>query len=98
MPCAGEVNRIETGAHQHLFAIKRPAFDENAVAMLAADFVGQMVRDRELQEVAGNSFVTEDRPRVFDRRANVEILRLRIVSRNEIETARVFVVNAGRDS
>src|SRR5437588_12760937 len=55
-----------------------------------------MVRDRELHEVARNSFMTQNRPRIFDRRADVKILRLRIVSWNEKETDRVFVVNAGR--
>src|SRR5437667_12363792 len=43
-----------------------------------------------------DSFVSEDWPRIFDRRANVKVLRLRIVSRNEIEAGRVFVVNTGR--
>ena len=38
----------------------------------------------------------ENRPRIFDRRANVKILRLRIVGRNEKEAGRIFVVNAGR--
>ena len=54
-----------------------------------------MIRDRQLHEVTRNSFVTQDRPRIFDRRANVKILRLRIVSWDEKETHRVFVVNAG---
>src|SRR2546421_251991 len=63
--------------------------------MLAADFVWQVIGDRELQEVAGDSFVTQDRPRVFDGRANVEILALRIVSRDEIKARRVLVVNSG---
>src|SRR6476620_826756 len=64
--------------------------------MLAANFVSQMIRDRELQEVSGDSFVTQDWPRVFDGRANVEVLTLRIVSRNEIKAARVLIVDAGR--
>src|SRR5207248_6053899 len=64
--------------------------------MLAADFVWQVIGDRELQEVAGDSFVTQDRSWVFDGRANVEILALRIVSRDEIKTRRVLVVNARR--
>src|SRR6266487_5443118 len=41
-----------------------------------------------------NSFVPEYRSRLFDRCANVKILRLWIVSRNEIKTGWVFVVNA----
>ena len=44
--------------------------------MLPANFVLQMIGDRELQEMPGNSFVPENRPRIFDRRANVEVLRL----------------------
>ena len=66
--------------------------------MLAANFVGEMIGDRELQEVSRDSFVPEDRPRIFDRGANVEILRLRIVSRDEIEAAGVFIVDARADS
>src|ERR1043166_2264847 len=55
-----------------------------------------MVRDRELHEMARNAFMAEDRPWVFDRRANIKILRLQIVSRNKKETAWVLVVNTGR--
>src|SRR5437773_12141007 len=43
-----------------------------------------------------NTFVSEDRPRIFNRRADVKVLRLRIVSRDEKETGRVFIVNTGR--
>src|ERR1051326_2100894 len=53
-----------------------------------------MVRDRELHEVAGNAFVAENRSRVFDRRADVKVLRLRVVGRNEKEPRRIFIVNA----
>ena len=88
--------RIKPGAHQHFFAVKRPAFDENAVLMLTANLVRQMIRDRELQEMPGNSFMPENRARIFDRGADVKVLRLRIVGRNEIETGRVLVVNTGR--
>ena len=35
-----------------------------------------MVGDRDLQEVAGDSFVPEDGARVFDRRTDVEVARL----------------------
>src|SRR4029077_15838261 len=37
----------------------------------------------------------KNRPRVFDRGADVEVLTLRIVSRDEVEAAVVFVVDAG---
>ena len=70
------VVRIKAGPQQHLFAVKRPAFDEDAIAMLPPDLVRQMVGDRELQEVSGNSFMPEDRPRIFNRGANIEVLRL----------------------
>ena len=90
----GGIKRIKASAHQHLFAVKRPAFDEDAVRVLPADLVFQMIRDRKLQEVSGDSFVAEHRARIFDRRANVEVLTFGIVSRNEIETRRVLVVNA----
>src|SRR5207253_96202 len=73
-----------------------PPFYENAVFVLPANFVAQMIGDRKLHEMTGDSFVTQNWPRIFDRRANVKILRLRIVSRNEIETGRILVVNTGR--
>ena len=38
--------------------------------------------------------MAEDRPRIFNRGANVEVLRLRIVCRNEEETGRVLIINA----
>src|ERR1051325_7267494 len=44
----------------------------------------------------GNSFVAQNRPRIFNRRANVKVFRLRIVSWNEKETGGVFVVDSGR--
>src|ERR1043165_4327036 len=53
-----------------------------------------MVRDRELHEVAGNAFVAENRSRILDRRADVKVLRLRVVGRNEKEPRRLFIVNA----
>src|SRR5438045_9740044 len=87
---------IKTGPHQHFLAVEGPAFHKNSVAMLPPDFIRQMVRDRELHEVAGNSFMTKHRSRIFNRRANVKVLRLRIVGRNEIETGRIFVINTGR--
>src|SRR5205085_3598157 len=89
------VLRVKAGAHEHLLAVKRPAFDEATVAVLAADFVAELIRDRELHEMAGNSFMAEDRARVFDRGTDIEIFRLGVVSRNEIKAGRIFVVNAG---
>ena len=44
----------------------------------------------------GNALVSEDWPRVFNRCANVKVLRLRIVSRDEKKAGWIFVVNAGR--
>src|SRR5437762_9969347 len=79
----GGVHRIEAGTHQHLFAVKRPTFDEKAVAVLAANFIAQMVRDRELKKMSRDAFVPENRPRIFDGRTNVEVLALRIVRGNE---------------
>src|SRR5438876_12255048 len=64
--------------------------------MLATNFIFQMVGDRQLQEVSGNSFVTENRAWVFNRGANVKVFALRIVGGDEIEASRVFVINAGR--
>src|SRR5205807_1332639 len=90
------VLRVKAGTHEHLLAVKRPPFDEDTVAVLAADFVGEMIRDRELHEMAGNSFMAEDRARVFDRGADVEIFRLGAVSRDEVKARRILVVNAGR--
>ncbi len=55
-----------------------------------------MIGDRELQEVTRNAFMTQDRARVFDRRADVEVLAGRVVRRNEVKAAVVFIVNAGR--
>src|SRR5438552_18465545 len=62
--------------------------------MLPANFIGQMIGNRELQEVPRNAFMSEDRSWIFDRGANIKIRRLWIVSRDEIETGRVLVVNA----
>src|SRR5205807_6693073 len=63
---------------------------------LAANLVGQMIGNRELQKMSGNSFVAQDRSRIFNRGANIEVLRLRIVSWDKIKAARVLIVNAGR--
>src|SRR4051794_11615227 len=64
--------------------------------MLSANFVLQVIRDGDLKKMSGNSFMSQDRPGIFNRRADVEILRLRIVGGNQIETGRVFIVKAGR--
>src|SRR5687767_1542661 len=40
--------------------------------------------------------MAQDRPRVFDGGANVEVLTCRVVRRYEVEAAVVFVVKAGR--
>ncbi len=55
-----------------------------------------MVRDRELEEMSGNSLVPENWPRIFDRRPDVEVLRVRVVCRDEIESGRILVINARR--
>src|SRR5882724_13205872 len=52
-----------------------------------------MIRDRELHKVTGDSFVPKNRPRIFDRSAQVKVLRLRIVGGNKKEPDRVFIVN-----
>ena len=83
---------IEPGAHQHLLGVEGPALDEHAVLVLAADLVAQVVRDRELQEVPGDPLVAEDGARVFDRRPYVEVAALRVVGRDEVEAARIVVV------
>src|SRR5206468_10687109 len=87
---------IETDATQQHYAKQRPPFDEHRIFMLPPYFVIQMIRDRELEKMSRNSFVSEDRPRVFNRRANIKILRLQIVSWDEKESGRIFVVNARR--
>src|SRR5436309_5153511 len=87
---------IEPAAHEHLFAVQRPAFDHDVVRMLTADFILETVRDRELKKVAGDALVTENRPRVFNGRANVEVPALRIVCGNEIKAGWILVVNSGR--
>src|SRR5439155_25421005 len=44
----------------------------------------------------GDTLVPEDWPGIFNRRANVKILRLWVVGGNEKETSWIFVVNPGR--
>src|SRR5438128_2396983 len=67
------VVRIKAGPHQHLFAVKRPAFDKHSVFVLAPDFVAQVICDGELEKMAGNTFVSKDWPRVLNCRANVKV-------------------------
>ena len=64
--------------------------------MLTAYLVAEMIRDRDLHEMPRNSFMTKDRPRIFNRSPDIEVLRLRIVSWNEKEAARVFVIKTWR--
>src|SRR5262249_2031691 len=68
------IHRIKPSAQQHFLAVKRPAFDKDSVAMLPPDFVGQMVGDRELHEMSGNSFMAKDRSRIFNRRPDIKVL------------------------
>ena len=58
--------------------------------MLSSDFVCQVVGDGKLQEMTGYSFVAKNGPRLFDCGANVKILRVRIVSGDEIKTGRTL--------
>src|SRR5258708_34586126 len=54
-----------------------------------------MICNRELEKMSGDTFVSEDWPRIFNCCANIKILRVRIIRRNEKETCRILVVNAG---
>ena len=64
--------------------------------MLTPDFVAQVICNRELEKMAGDTFVPKDGPGIFDGSSNIKVFRLRIVSRNKEETCWVFVVNARR--
>ena len=55
-----------------------------------------MVRDRELEEMPGNPFVPQNRPRIFNRGPDVKVLRIRVVGWDEIEAGRIFIINARR--
>src|SRR5215469_14730511 len=55
-----------------------------------------MIRDRELEKMAGDTFVPEDGSGILDGSSNIKVFRLRIVGWDEKETGRIFVVNAGR--
>src|SRR5439155_2172838 len=64
--------------------------------MLATDFIIHVICDGELEKMSGDTFVSEDWPRIFNCCANIKILRVRIIRRNEKETGRILVVNARR--
>src|SRR6266536_5008369 len=55
-----------------------------------------MIRDGDLQEMSRNAFVAEDGPRIFDGGADVEVAALRVVGRDEKESAVVGIVDARR--
>src|ERR1044071_7001603 len=55
-----------------------------------------MIGDRELHKMPGNTFMSEDWSWIFDRCANIEILRFRVVGGNEKESGRGLVINTGR--
>src|ERR1041385_7905809 len=63
---------------------------------MPADLVGEVIGDRDLQEMPGDTFVSEQRARVFDGRADVEVAALRVVGWDEVEAAVVGVVDARR--
>src|SRR5438477_11401029 len=63
---------------------------------MAPDLIGEVIGDRDLKEVAGDPFVSEDRSWIFDGRADVEVAALRVVRRDEVEAAVVDVVETGR--
>src|SRR6266436_2181619 len=46
--------------------------------------------------MSGNSFVSEDWSGIFNCGANIKILRLRVVGRNEKESGWVLVIHTGR--
>src|SRR5258708_38854990 len=55
-----------------------------------------MIGNRKLKKMSGNTFVSQNRSWVFNRRTNIKILRFRIVCRNEKESGWIPIVNAGR--
>src|SRR5258705_6768918 len=92
----GRVLRIEALAREHLFAVQGPALHEDVVAVLPPDLVRQMIRDRDLEEVARDALVAEDGPWILDGCADVEVAALRVVGGDEEEPLRVLVVEPGR--
>src|SRR5258708_771870 len=63
---------------------------------MSSDLVLEVIRDRELEEVTGDPLVAKDGARVLDRGADVEVAALRIIRGDEIEAARVSIVDAWR--
>src|SRR6266542_3210028 len=55
-----------------------------------------MVRDRQLEKMTRNAFVSEDGPRIFDGGADVKVAALRVVGRNEIKAGRIGIVDPRR--
>src|SRR5215469_9951814 len=96
LPLRRRVVWIETLPHQQLLAVKRPSFREYRVAVLPANLIGNVIRNRYLQEMSGNALMAQDGARIFDRRANVEVVALRVIGWDEIETARILVIDTGR--
>ena len=66
--------------------------------MLATNFIAYVISDGELEKMSRNPFVPKNRPRIFNRGANIKILGLRVISRNEEKTGRILVVNTWGDS
>src|SRR5260370_27362602 len=77
------VVRVEASPHQHLFAVKRPAFDEHAVLVLTPNLIPQMICDLELKKIPVNTFVSEDWPRIFNAPPTIKVFPLRLVIRTE---------------
>ena len=73
LPRAGIVV-VEPLTHQHLFAVERPAFGEDAVVVHVPDEIRIVIGVAELQEVPGYALVAEQRqhrlPRLLRRRSS----------------------------
>src|SRR5690349_18483617 len=46
--------------------------------------------------MSGNAFMTKDRSRIFNCCPDIKVLRVRVISRDEIKAGRVFVIKSGR--
>src|ERR1700685_588562 len=68
--------RVEAAPQQHLFGIERPAFDENSILMMPANFILQVICDGDLQKMAGYALVPENRPGFLDSGTDVEVLAI----------------------
>src|SRR5262249_25104080 len=64
---------VEPGTEEHLLTVEGPPLDIDAVLMPASNLVGVLPRDRELEEMARDPFVPEDRARIGDSGADVEV-------------------------